>query len=114
MWSQYGLACGDNPGEFPGVFVIAIFEERSTTGSLLTREKESRMGGERRTKKAMTKRLEVARVPAPLEDYCQLYWLLGSSVPKNLRDGERSPSPAYKHRRVGVQSEVVNSILMHE
>jgi hypothetical protein len=33
MWSQYGLACGANPGEFSGVFVITIFEERSTTGS---------------------------------------------------------------------------------
>jgi hypothetical protein len=44
-----------------------------------------------------------------------LYWLLGSSVQNHaLRDGERSPSPACKHRRVGVQSEVVTSILMLE
>ena len=44
-----------------------------------------------------------------------LYWLLGSSVQKQaLRDGERSSSPACKHRRVGVQSEVVTSILMLE
>jgi hypothetical protein len=44
-----------------------------------------------------------------------LYWLLGSSVQKQaLRGGERSPSPACKHRMVGVQSDVVNRILMFE
>jgi hypothetical protein len=31
-----------------------------------------------------------------------------------FRDGERSASPACKNRRVGVQSEVVNSMLMLE
>jgi hypothetical protein len=42
-----------------------------------------------------------------------LYWLLGSSVQKQARrDGERSASPACKPRRVGVQSEVVTSLLM--
>jgi transposase-like protein len=44
-----------------------------------------------------------------------LYWLLGSSVLKQARrDGERSPSPACKQRLVGIQSDVVNSILMLE
>jgi len=44
-----------------------------------------------------------------------VYWLLGSSVQKQaLRDGERSPFPACKHSRVGVESNVVNSILMLE
>jgi len=44
-----------------------------------------------------------------------LYWLLGSSVQKQaLRDGERSSSPACKHRRVAVQSDIVDSILMLE
>src|SRR5450759_955133 len=44
-----------------------------------------------------------------------LYWLLGSSVQKQaLRDGEGSSSPACKHRRVGVQSDIVDSILMLE
>ena len=42
-----------------------------------------------------------------------VYWLLGSSVQKQaLRDGERNPFPACKHRQVGVESDVVNSILM--
>jgi hypothetical protein len=42
-----------------------------------------------------------------------LYWLLGLSVQKQaLRDGERNPFPACKHRRVSVESDVVNSILM--
>jgi len=42
-----------------------------------------------------------------------VYWLLSSSVQKQaLRDGERNPFPACKHRRVGVESDVVNSILM--
>ena len=42
-----------------------------------------------------------------------LYWLLGSSVQKQaLREGERTPFPACKHRRVGVESDVVNSRLM--
>ena len=39
-------------------------------------------------------------------------WVIRSK--KALRDGERLPSTACKHRRVGVQSEIVNSILMHE
>ncbi len=44
-----------------------------------------------------------------------LYWLLSTSVQNPAhRDRERSPSPACKHRRVGVQSEVVNSIFMLE
>jgi hypothetical protein len=44
-----------------------------------------------------------------------LYWLLGSSVQKQARpDGERSSFPACKHRRVGVESDVVDSILMLE
>jgi transposase len=44
-----------------------------------------------------------------------LYWLLGSSVQKlALQDGERSSSPTCKHRRVGVESGVVDSILMLE
>ncbi len=39
-----------------------------------------------------------------------LYWLLRSSVQKHAhREGERSPSPACKHRRVGVPSEVVTA-----
>ena len=33
---------------------------------------------------------------------------------KPHRDGERFPSPACKHRRVGVESDVVASILMLE
>jgi pyruvate/2-oxoglutarate dehydrogenase complex dihydrolipoamide dehydrogenase (E3) component len=45
----------------------------------------------------------------------RLYWLLGSSVQKQARrDGERSPSPACKHRRVGGQSDVVTGLLMLE
>jgi hypothetical protein len=44
-----------------------------------------------------------------------LYWLLGSSVQKlALQEGERSSSPTCKHRRVGVESDVVDSILMLE
>jgi hypothetical protein len=44
-----------------------------------------------------------------------LYWLLWSSVLKQARrDGERSPSPACKQRLVGIQSDVVTSILMLE
>ena|GEM_PF-5901454 len=44
-----------------------------------------------------------------------VYWLLGSSVQKQARpDGERSSFPACKHRRVGVVSDVVDSILMLE
>src|SRR5215469_16824958 len=44
-----------------------------------------------------------------------LYWLLGSSVQKQaLRDGETSTFLACKHSRVGVESDVVNSILMLE
>ena len=44
-----------------------------------------------------------------------LYWLLGSSVQKQARrDGETNPFTACKHRRVGVESDVVNSILMLE
>jgi hypothetical protein len=44
-----------------------------------------------------------------------LYWLLGSSVQKQARpDGERSSFPACKHRRVGVLSDVVDSIRMLE
>ena len=44
-----------------------------------------------------------------------LYWLLRSSVQKQvLGDGQSSSSPACKHRRVGVQSDVVTSILMLE
>jgi len=39
---------------------------------------------------------------------------LGHPFQKTLRDGERSPSTACKQRRVSVQSEVVNSILMQE
>ncbi len=53
-----------------------------------------------------------ARVVKPLRRPW-LYWLLGSSVQKQVhRDGERSASPACKPRRVGVQSEVVTSLLM--
>jgi hypothetical protein len=45
----------------------------------------------------------------------EVYWLLSTSVQNPAyRDRERSPSPACKHRRVGVQSEVVNSIFMLE
>jgi hypothetical protein len=45
----------------------------------------------------------------------RLYWLLGSSVQNQaLRDGERSPFPACQHRRVGLQSDVINSMLMLE
>ena len=44
-----------------------------------------------------------------------LSWLLGSSVQKQARrDGERSPSLVCKHRKVGVESDVVDRILMHE
>jgi hypothetical protein len=44
-----------------------------------------------------------------------LYWLLRSSVQKQaLGDGQSSSSPACKHRKVGVQSDVVTSILMLE
>jgi len=43
------------------------------------------------------------------------YWLLGSSVQKlALGDGQNSSSPTCKHRRVGVQSEIVNSIFLLE
>jgi hypothetical protein len=43
----------------------------------------------------------------------QVYCLLGSSVQKQaLRDRERNPHPACQHRRVGVESDVVTSILM--
>jgi hypothetical protein len=47
--------------------------------------------------------------------FVALYWLLGSSV-QNLerRDGEQSTSPACKPWKVGVQSDVVDSILMLE
>src|SRR5215469_1138957 len=42
-----------------------------------------------------------------------LHWLLGSSVQNHgLGDLERSSSPACKHRRVGVESDVVDSIFM--
>ena len=44
-----------------------------------------------------------------------LYWLLGASVQKQaLRDGERNPFSACKHRRVGEESDVIHSILMIE
>ncbi len=43
----------------------------------------------------------------------RLYWLLRTSVQKQAyRDGERSPSPACRYRRVGVESDVVTSMLM--
>ncbi len=70
--------------------------------------------------------LELERAPARLhaaratpthrgEPAAPLYWLLGSSVQKQaVRDGEGSSSPACKHRRVGVQSDIVDSILMLE
>src|SRR5215469_18570122 len=51
------------------------------------------------------------------ESYAQkgLYWLLGASVQKQaLRDGERNPFSACTHRRVGVESDLVYSILMIE
>ncbi len=52
---------------------------------------------------------------AKINELLLLYWLLGSSVQKQaLRDGEGSSSPACKHRRVGVQSDIVDSILMLE
>jgi len=42
-----------------------------------------------------------------------LYWLLGSSVQKIWPSRrKRTPFPACKHRPVGVESDVVNSILM--
>src|SRR5215471_4429682 len=42
-----------------------------------------------------------------------LYWLLGSSVPKQvLRDRERSSTPACKSGRMGVPSVIVNSLLI--
>lgn len=44
-----------------------------------------------------------------------LYWLLRASVQNQARrGGERATFPACKHRRVGVQSEVVDSMLMLE
>jgi len=44
-----------------------------------------------------------------------VYWLLGSSVRKQAhRDGGRNPFPACQHRRVGVESDVITSILMLE
>src|SRR5215510_10910514 len=47
--------------------------------------------------------------------YYWLYWLLGSSVQRlALRDGERSVFLVCKQRKVGVQSDVVDSILMLE
>ena len=75
---------------------------------------------------AESPQLEAEKEIARLEERCEdltrlcelaelevLYWLLGSSVQKQaLRDGERNPFPACKHRQVGVESDVVTSILM--
>ena len=56
------------------------------TGTLLTREKEGRMRAKEAEKK-MTKRIEVARAPAPLEEYVKHFdALFGKS---NQRDGFR-------------------------
>src|SRR5258708_1767599 len=61
------------------------YEQRSS-GSLLTREKESRMRAEE-AEKQMTKRIEVAEAPAPLEAYVKHFdTLFGKS---NQRDGFR-------------------------
>src|SRR5713226_10678143 len=58
----------------------------SCTGTLLTREKEGRMREEEAEKK-MTKRIEVARAPAPLEEYVKHFdALFGKS---NQREGFR-------------------------
>ena len=44
-----------------------------------------------------------------------LYWLLRASVQNQARrGGEKSSFPACKHRKVGVQFEVVDSMLMLE
>jgi hypothetical protein len=59
--------------------------------------------------------LEVKKRESSLERLHRLYWLLGASVQKRaLRDGESDPFSACKHRRVGVESDVVYSILMIE
>ncbi len=56
-----------------------------------------------------------ATFPLTSRGHTHLYWLLGSSVQKQaLRDGERSAFPACKHSRVGVESDIVKSILMLE
>src|SRR5260370_3707984 len=63
-----------------------VVHERLFSGSLLTREKESRMRAEE-AEKQMTKRIEVAEAPAPLEAYVKHFdALFGKS---NQRDGFR-------------------------
>jgi len=79
-----------------GLLIVAIhllwmqkwfhpYEQRSS-GTLLTREKEGRMRAEEAEKK-MTKRIDVAQAPAPLEEYVKHFdALFGKS---NQRDGFR-------------------------
>jgi hypothetical protein len=71
-----------------------------------------------RSKHQAAEQARLAEIRQRKEQWAALkgvYWLLGSSVQKQApRDRERTPFPACKPRRVGVQSDVVNSMLMLE
>lgn len=87
------------------VFCLALLWR---LGRLHRQPSHSKTGAMRTTMQRLLK-------PRSPLDCPSLYWLLGSSIPKQaLQNWERSPSLACKQRQVGVHSEVITRILMHE